>query len=304
MKSIAITLVLAGVAVAFVFLASQGLGGSGTQQSGGGNQNVDGASSGPLADALGPEGELSRGNAVAQHALSTDDVLLRAGEQPIASDDWWQSLRRESSGWLIHQLPVSTSSLMNPEEYVRSVDLNPRDIPLARSQVKEIDDMVETWRPSIEGLVSKQVNASAKGLNKMVSEGTVKAITVEGLDDDQRSRHRRAVKNALRRQGKLGEKGQSVDKLIQSASDRTKRIAMLNMLGQEYGVVQDAGGGVYYATRVQNIPSASVIERQLSQSLGEYWLAIIGCMAQWGALTDREALELADQCWRRLRLPG
>lgn len=237
-------------------------------------------------------------------ARTDSEVRESAVAQSVDADDWWRTLSRRSSGWLVHVLPVSAKTLSKPEKYVRSVDLNPRDVPLTRAQVDKLSAMVESWQSSLETIVDAQSQCAIDGLNKLVSEGKLPPITVGNLDGKQRAKHRGAVRAVLRQKGKLSGDNKADKALVGSASDRVKRIAMLNMLGHEYGIVQDAGAGVYFAASVGDIPAASFARQGLFLKLGEYWIAVIGSMTQWGTLTAQEGGQLAAECWQRLGLPG
>src|SRR5689334_5928503 len=67
--------------------------------------------------------------------------------------DWWVRLPRRKVGWLFRVVKMKDVEILtHPENYVRCIDLNPRDIEPPRAAYDDLVSLAASWENELRGL--------------------------------------------------------------------------------------------------------------------------------------------------------
>lgn len=231
----------------------------------------------------------------ASKPASSDRAAPTAADGRATKDGWWYGLRRHREKWLVDRACSSVVVLVRPELYVRSVDLNPKDTPLSRERFEELSGIVASCKAELDSLQDRRFRDAAAGLTRMVDEGILRPASYTEFDPALRAAYDRETRVGLARARATSGSAHDAD------STRIHRLAMINTLGHTYGFVQEREGR-FFAAKLGEIAGAAVSDQAVRQTLGDYWLVIIGFMVTNGALDSGAASELAHSLYLRLGL--
>lgn len=210
----------------------------------------------------------------------------------LAPDDgWWQSLPRQRQGWWFATALVDPSILSDASTFVRCVDLNPRDIPLTKSQFQSLSRLSDERGRRVKEDWENRYRMMHEEMIEMIDSG----VLVEQRADDLVGVQREVYRSELR----LFKKMEGRDE----GKSRSERLALVNAIGRTTGgFVHTSSDGKTYAASLGQLPRTELLDRATRDGKGELALWLIGTLVEFGVLDAAEASALLGRTWSKLRL--
>lgn len=259
-------------------------------QAGGIDRSAESPATGAATSDDSMSGQASSARPVGARASSSPGDLVDATAVSGVAD-WWLTLPRQPRGWWITSALVDPEVLLDAEAYVRCEDLNPRDIPLSKAQLRHIADVADPLGADIKRYWKDRASAMHEEMVESVGSGALSERRPEDLAGLQKE----VYASELRLFNKRGDDAKEVS--------RAERLALVNALGRTMGgFVHTARDGKVYAASLEELPRTELLDRAARNGKGELALWVIGALVEFGVLEVQEASKLADRSWKKLQL--